>query len=44
MFPIMDGLQQGDVSSQLLSNLAAEYTGKPEWLEIKWCTSASDLC
>jgi hypothetical protein len=30
----MDGLQQGDVSSQLLFNLAVEYTGTQGWLEV----------
>jgi len=34
MFPIMDGLQQGNVSSQLLFTLAVEYTGKQGRLEV----------
>ena len=44
MFPITDGLQQGNVSSQLLYNLAVEYTGTPGWLQIKCYTPVSDLC
>ena len=49
MFPISNGLKQGDELSPLLSNFAVEYTirggsGKQGWLEIKWHMSAFDLC
>ena len=40
MFPIRNGLKQGDALSPLLFNFALEYairegSGKPGWLEIK---------
>ena len=48
MFPIRNGLKQGDALSPFLFNFALEYaiegSGKPRWLEIKWYASASGLC
>jgi hypothetical protein len=40
MFPIRNGLKEGDALSPFLSNFALEYairggSGKPGWLEIK---------
>ena len=47
MFPVRNGLKQGDGLSPLLFNFALETplggSGKPGWLEIKWYTSASGL-
>ena len=49
MFPIRNGLKQGDALSPLLFNFASrvcclEGSSKPGWLEIKWYTSAFGLC
>jgi hypothetical protein len=49
MFPIKNGLKQGDALSLLFFNFALEYSfrggsGKPGWLEIEWYTSAPGLC
>jgi hypothetical protein len=49
MFPIQNGLKQGDALSQLLFNVALEYTirevqAKQVGLKIKWDTSAAALC
>ena len=48
MFPIRNGLKQGDALSPLLFNFALEYAlrrvqGKPGWLEIKCYKSAFGL-
>jgi len=49
IFPMTNGLKQGDDLSPFLLNYVLEYTirmgsGNPEWLEIKWHTSDSGLC
>ena len=49
MFPIRNGLKQGDALSPLLFNFTLEYAikrvqVKQRWLEIKWYASASGLC
>jgi len=49
MFPVRNGLKQGDALSPLLLYFALNYAirkvqVKPEWLEIKWYTPASGLC
>ena len=48
MFPIRNGLKQGDALSPLLFNFALDTplrgSGKPGWLEIERCISASGLC
>ena len=49
MYPIRNGLKQGDGVSQLLFNFALEYvirrvSCKPGCIEIKWYTSGSGLC
>jgi len=49
MFPILNGLKQGDILRPLLFNFALEYaprrvSGNPGWLEINWRTSDSGLC
>jgi len=45
MFPITNGLKQGDALSPLLFNFALqEGSGKPQWLEIERYTSAFGLC
>ena len=43
MFPIKNGLKQGDALSPLLFNFALKDSGIPGWLKIKWHTSASGL-
>jgi len=49
MFPIRNGLKQGDALMPLLFNFALDYaikegSGKPGWHEIKWYISAFGLC
>jgi len=49
MFPIRNGLKQGDALSPFLLQAGftvrhLEDSGIPEWLEIKWYPSASGLC
>jgi hypothetical protein len=49
MFPIRDGLKQGDALIAIAVQLCLivchqEGRGKPGWLEIKWYTSVSGLC
>ena len=50
MFPIRNGLKEGDVLSPFLFNFTLEYairsvhSAKPGWLEIKRYTPASGLC
>jgi len=49
VFPIRNGLKQGDALSPLLLNFTLEYSiregsVKPEWLEIEWYTLACALC
>jgi hypothetical protein len=45
VFPVTNGLRQGDALSPLIFNFALEEgSGKPGWLEIKWYTPASGLC
>ena len=49
MFPIMNGLNQGDVPSPLLFSFCFEVrnekgSSKPGWLEMKWYTPAFGLC
>ena len=49
MFPIRNGLKQGNALLPLLFKFALEasirrvQSGKPGWLEIKWYTSAFGL-
>ena len=43
MFPIKNGLKQGDALSPFLFNFALKGPGKPGWFEIKWYASASGL-
>jgi hypothetical protein len=48
MFPIRNGLKQGDAISPLLVQLCFgvrhwESTGKSGWIEIKWYTPAFGL-
>jgi len=44
MFPIKNGLKQGDVLSPVLFNFVLEGSGKPGWYEINFHTSAFGLC
>jgi hypothetical protein len=49
MFSIRNGLKQGDALLLLLFNFVLEYTitrvqEKPEWLEIRRCTSSFGVC
>jgi len=46
MFPIRNGLKQGDALSPLLFNFALEYAIRTvqAWLDISWYTSVSGLC
>jgi hypothetical protein len=50
MFPIRNGLKEGDVLSPLLFNFALDYAfrraqvNKPEWFEIKRCILDIGLC
>jgi predicted RNA-binding protein len=41
MFPIKNVLKVGDSLLSLLFSFQWEGSGKPRWLKIKWCTSAT---